>query len=279
MGRELLNAHRQKMLRVLVVTLSLVLLGLLLLSWYLQAGQRRTCQVGFQPLDPQNGYLELRINQQHPVEPSFQGELFVLSVSPGDAQKKSVILRRSAEGTYASSLLAIPLIWDQPLGVLRSQTAQPFDIIRRSGSHQHFPFDSAEFSLGLSITPPLDLKVIRFVNQVPGFVLYCRECQATKDSEGILHLKFSLHRSPLIQVYVVVLFLASVIFCFLLLRLRNVESLAVAVASFFLSLWSLRGIIGSEIKTFPTLFDYGLLTVAVLLMLGLLWRLSGKKRP
>ena len=51
------------------------------------------------------------------------------------------------------------------------------------------------------------------------------------------------------------------------------------MAAFFLALWSLRRILEPLIKTFPTLFDYGILTICMLALLGASWKVYRLKHP
>jgi hypothetical protein len=46
------------------------------------------------------------------------------------------------------------------------------------------------------------------------------------------------------------------------------------VAAFFFSLWSLRGILASQIQTFPTLLDYAIVLLCCFMLVGLIWRIA-----
>jgi hypothetical protein len=146
------------------------------------------------------------------------------------------------------------------------------DLVRKKGAHRYFPFDSAQFGFDLRITPPVDLRVIRIMNRVSGFVMDCGSVKATRPDEGVLHVEFQLRRNPLVQLTAVVLCIAAAVFMVLIAFMRA-ESLAPSVASFFFSLWSIRAILSSQIKTFPTLLDGFILTLCALLLLILGWKL------
>jgi hypothetical protein len=70
---------------------------------------------------------------------------------------------------------------------------------------------------------------------------------------------------------------ASLIFAILILALKKAEPLAAGIASFFFSLWSLRGILDPQIRTFPTLIDYWFVLLCSFLLTGLLWRLLTRR--
>ena len=72
------------------------------------------------------------------------------------------------------------------------------------------------------------------------------------------------------QLTALVLCVASFVFLVLIVRLEKTESLAASVASFFFSLWSIRVILGSDIKTFPTFIDLWILTLCILMVFGLI---------
>jgi hypothetical protein len=117
-------------------------------------------------------------------------------------------------------------------------------------------------------------------NHVPGFVLSCAECRATKSPDGQAHISFPLDRSPLIQLTVYVVAAAPLIFLLLIMSLTQVESVVVSAASYFVSIWFLRGILSEPMKTFPTLFDRWLLTISMVMIILFLWkivRLKGSK--
>jgi len=52
------------------------------------------------------------------------------------------------------------------------------------------------------------------------------------------------------------------------------EALPTSIASFFFSLWSIRAILSSEMKTFPTVLDLAILSLCVLLLVLLGLRLA-----
>ena len=102
--------------------------------------------------------------------------------------------------------------------------------------------------------------------------MQCENVKVKRLDGGSVHLEFELRRSPLVQLSAVVLGAAGLLFLVLIMRLEKVESLATSVASYFFALWSIRGIMSSEIRVFPTLLDAWILTLCVLLIVALIWR-------
>jgi hypothetical protein len=76
-----------------------------------------------------------------------------------------------------------------------------------------------------------------------------------------------MRRNPLVQLMAVVIFGAAALFALIIPFSVRRDNLPMAVASFFFSVWSTRGILGSEMKVFPTVFDLGILFICVLLLL------------
>jgi hypothetical protein len=87
----------------LLSILTVVFFVFLLRAWITQTQQPVTCQLQFGQLDNRNGYLEIQLTRQHPVEPYFEGQFFLLSVDPNDAAVGSVSVKRSAGRTYGIS--------------------------------------------------------------------------------------------------------------------------------------------------------------------------------
>lgn len=109
------------------------------------------------------------------------------------------------------------------------------------------------------------------------FIPLCESFKASWDEPGKLTLSIQFRLNPFVQTAIVILSLSALAFALLLSRLRTLESLATATASYFLSLWSIRGIVDKTILSFPTLFDMWLLAVAiaVLVIVIVTWRSIG----
>ncbi len=219
-----------------------------------------------------NGYVEFRLEDEQPIEPYFNGTVFVNLADKYGTEPMRLKLARSAEGYYAQSVVIADLKYDRDAESLWMSQAASFDMIRKNGAHRNFPFDSASFAFDLKITPPVDLRVIRLQNRVAGFVMDCGSLKATRSDAGVFHIEFGLSRNPLVQLTAVVLCFAAVVFLVLIAFMKS-ESLPTSVASFFFSLWSVRAILSSQIKTFPTLLDGFILTLCATLLLVLGWKL------
>jgi hypothetical protein len=65
----------------------------------------------------------------------------------------------------------------------------------------------------------------------------------------------------------IAILMAAAIFVLIIPFTVKRDALATSVASFFFSIWSIRGILSSEMKVFPTLLDVMILFLCVLLLL------------
>ena len=203
-----------------LTVVSLGFLVPLIYAWWLQLDQRDqsiTCQVSFRPLKALNGYLEIQLTEHHPSEPVFSGKLFFLSVDPSDAGVSAVTVSRSQKRSYAGSIRYIRTTWDNNWKALTPQVPEEFALVTVTGSHQNFPRDSARFDFDLDVNPPIDFRVIRIVNRVPGFVMDCSTLQVSSPNARTLHINFGLNRSLIIQLFTGMLVVASIGFLVLIL--------------------------------------------------------------
>jgi len=160
---------------------------------------------------------------------------------------------------------------------LRATKDVDFDLVTTNGAHRDFPFDSGVFDFTLNFEPYLPFGMVRIVNRVPGFVAECLEAKVERYADSSLHIRFTLRRSPLLQITAIVLAVGFLIFLGFIVSLHDVKSLATATASFFFSIWSIRNVLGSEIHVFPTLLDCFLLTVGIGLVIALSWKTALSK--
>src|SRR5262249_8953442 len=140
-------------------------------------------------------------------------------------------------------------------------------LIRQSGSHRDFPFDSAIIDFDLTLKPLLPVRGVMFRNFNTSFYIPCDQIKMNQVSNDTIHINFAIRRNPLVQVTAVVMLLAAAIFVLVIPFMVKREALPTSVASFFFSVWSIRGVLSSEMKIFPTLFDIGILFLSVLLLL------------
>ncbi len=270
----------RQLLFVLLALGSIVFLALLVQSWKLQTNQRVTCSPFISEPGRLNGYLEIQLLEQHAVEPTFNGKIFVYSLSPSDAQHTSVNIRRSGDRNYGASEIDISLMSSNEKfkGISTFETKphdwKEFGLIAERGLHRYFPFDSSIFDFEVELDPPLEIQFVRVTNRVPGFIVQCEQVKASRLDDGKIHVVFELTRSPIVQLTAVVLGVAGLLFLVFIIKLESIDSLATSVASYFFGLWSIRGIMSSEIRVFPTLFDAWILTLCVVLIVLLTWKVA-----
>jgi hypothetical protein len=128
-------------------------------------------------------------------------------------------------------------------------------------------FAKGPFDFELTLTPPRDFSTIIITNRVPGFLMDCNEIHSDRLNAGHFHIQFVLHRSPVVQLFATTFVLVAISFLILILWITQLTSLATSMASFFLALWSLRRILETQIKTFPTVFDCAILVICVAALL------------
>jgi hypothetical protein len=161
--------------------------------------------------------------------------------------------------------------WDKDNKNLSSNDER-VNLISTIGSHKYFPFDSGWFDFELTVNPPRDFSMIRIVNRVPGFFMHCSELHVDRPKIGHFHIQFVLHRSPLVKLFVITFVGVAAGFLGLILWITQPTILAASMASFFLSLWSIRRILETQMKTFPTLFDCAILVICVAALLCVFWK-------
>ncbi len=239
-----------------------------------------TCSIGPKDFEKNwKGYVEINLKRQHPTEPYFDGELWFVYADETQKGRSSVSLTRSAGRGYGESQRVIETAWNETFNGLIPKVGVPvqFELITVSRLHQYFPFDSGSFDFTLAMGPGLSRQLLRVSNHVPGFILPCSYLKVSPEKDGSLHVQFVLLRSPLIQLFVMVLCVALIVFLVLIVRLKEIEALATAVASYFFSAFSLRTIVSDQMKTVPTLFDLFILSVCMFMLVALLWTVSRRK--
>jgi len=237
-----------------------------------------TCHQPQIPPDADFSYIQINLMDQNPAEPYFNGALFA-SLGSGHGQipvHESFTI--SASQLFGQWSGFADLNYDQPNKTL--WMSKPLDITlnRTSGSHRDFPFDSAQFDFSLTYDPAVPFKYIILRNANSSFDISCKTFKVDRES-NVAHISFDAQRNPVVKLTAFVLVSAAFIFLVAIVACVKTESLPTSVASYFFSLWSIRAILSSEIKTFPTLLDMGILSMCVLL-LGLLGvRLAWKEIP
>jgi hypothetical protein len=275
-------AKLKRHLALPLLTFSIVA-GLLFL-YALQASLRSTptgnvsCSVGSQA---GNRSLQLTVEEQDPKEPVFRGKYLLTLGDSSGKEPLTVIVRRSPTGSYAGDLDRVDLRYGQiaGMGTLLSDW-QDIGLVSVSGSHRDFPFDSAKFDFEMSFEPTVSIENVRISNALQSFDLDCDSLNVQERSGSGLEIKFEERRNRVVQLTAVLLVVAAFLFLLGIVLFAKSESLPTSIASFFFSLWSIRSILSSEIKTFPTILDLAILFLCVFLLVLIGVRISLKElRP
>ena len=247
-------------------------------AWRIETEQSVTCTVP--QLKKPLRYYEIVLQEQDPIYPEYKSKIFFLYSDPSNTETASreLTIGRSPVGTYLRETVTTQLLYDPSRHVLKMRDSEELGLISQGRLHRYFPFDSARFNFDIDADPWLEPSVLRVTNRVPGFILNCKSVKNERIDNQIVRIVFKLKRSPLIFFASVVLCIAALIFMVLILKLENTEGLSSATASFFFSIWSVRGIFSSVIKIFPTLMDCWLLLLCSLMPILLLLRLALRKK-
>jgi len=238
-------------------------------------------------LDPDTdwtqGYIEVQATERDPREPFFQGKVFLLVWRLDRPVFDTLTIVRSASRNYGSEMIQTPMVTEQTRTAMMSDATQRS--IRMPAPHslglvteRHpsaFPFDSARFNFDLKLDPDIPLHLVRVRNVVPGFDL-SKDVRVSRTPEHAIHVEFE-NRNPFIQAMCIFLGMTSIVFALIILIVTKTEALATSVASYFFSLWSVRGIVAPLVPTSPTFVDYWTVGVSYLLLIGLLARVAARK--
>lgn len=257
--------------RIGIALFSLVLIGVAIFfveasvrSWRIQKAASLSCGT---PLDTSRplAYVQYNINEDS-TESLFRGAVFISLGDVGTGPETVEVLFSGASG-YGNSTTHIHLFRDEPNKTFWARKPEDVEYVRQTGSPQDFPFDSTMIDFNTKFTPSVPLQGFMVRNFNPSFYLPCGQFRWTTVSSDTLNLHFEMRRNPLVQLMAVVIFLVAALFTFIIPFTVRPESLPTAVASFFFSVWSTRGILSSEMKVFPTRFDLGILFLCVLLLI------------
>jgi hypothetical protein len=284
-ARQLARVTRITVFRVICLFAAITLgvwFSLALISAFESHGSANIdCKKGYGIVNNSLSYVQIDLLDQHPIEPYFNATLFA-SLGSGNGKTGPVHLRftRSGDSLYGTSFIDMDLRYDTAAQTLWATKAVDASLTRISGAHRDFPFDSARFDFDLSWDPAVPLSNIFVRNRNPSFDLVCSTYEVEVKGGGKFHVSFEARRNPLVQLTAVVLVCAGFLFLVGIVGFVRTESLPTAVASFFFSLWSIRAILSSEMKTFPTNLDLAILSLCVLLLVALGVRVGLKEmRP
>jgi hypothetical protein len=246
-------------------------------AWRIQGERGVACTLGD---TSQNSYVQFEVFEQDPVEPIFRGNIVMLFAQRDVAEGTSAISVRTEAGNgYYGNLDEAKLVFQKGFASFVTPTPITTEFTRVSGSHRYFPFDSAQFEYGLRWNPQFPVKAVVFRNYNQSFYLPCNTFSIKTLKPGVLAVAFELRRNPLVQVAAVVLLSGAFIFVAAIVFFVKTGSLPTAIASCFFSLWSIRSILSSEMKIFPTLLDIAILCLAVTLVVAVGIRIAIQNRP
>ena len=175
---------------------------------------------------------------------------------------------------FAPAVIHTALRYDVLANQLWATKPVGISLYRVSGSHSDFPFDSAEFEFDMTYSPVVPINYVGVRDRNAGFGIGCGSLKVKRKAPGVVHIQFEARRNPLVQLTAIVLVLAGLIFLLVIVFVVKVESLPTSVASFFFSLWSIRAIMASQLRTFPTILDLAVLSLCALFLVLLGIRLA-----
>lgn len=265
----------RRTLLIISITLSVWFVYAVKTALKVRTSAELACNMQFGPGNPENfSYFQIDLREQHPTEPYFSGDLFLNLGNTSGKSPIKMMITRSEGGTFGKSVVYADLQYDEINKILWMAKPTDMTFVRLAGSHMNFPFDSSAFDFNLSFVPTPIFTNILIRNLTSSFYLPCGTASVSRNPDNSYRLKFELRRNPLIVLTAVVLILAATVFLFAIVFFLKSEVLPTAIASFFFSLWSIRTILGSEMKTFPTYFDLAILSLCVLLVVSIGIRLS-----
>jgi hypothetical protein len=257
-----------------VMALVVIVLVAVRKGWQTATASGIECQKGFQPLPyASNGYIEFFLEKQELAEPVFDGSYFINLTQEYGKNPMRLKVTTSGSRNYGNATTVANLNWDDLGQILWMSDREKMSFISQHGSHRNFPFDSADFDFTLKMDPVVNIPVFRFNNRVSGFYMPCDDVKVTRAEDGSFRVLFGLRRDLLTRVAAIMLFAAAVIFAFAITIFVEAKTLPTAVASYFFSLWSIRGIFGLGAEGFPTLLDVGILTLCILILVLLAVRI------
>lgn len=215
--------------------------------------------------------IQIVLTGQQPREPLFDGQLF-LGLEDTQVQATHILVSRDPCGTYARSNEQLSVFHDSVFGTHTNLASVQFPA--NDLGHLRFPFDSSQMDLTFRFQPQIPIEAVRITNRVPGFLLVNDSAAANRQPDGSLRIRFLLRRSLFTQALCILILAAGLLFAVLILATQTASALGSSVASFFFSLWSLRGVLSSQIQTFPTMLDYAIVLLCCFMLAGLIWRIA-----
>jgi hypothetical protein len=243
-------------------------------AWRGQTAARLTCMMVFDPHRQHNGYFQLNLLKPHESEELFEGEIFMYY--PAYQQPRpSVRVVRSSSGNYGPSIVDLQLTpFSQGLA---SADPAPISLPTPTSSQRRFPFDTPRIDLRFAIEPALRPGGLIVRNFSPDFVMQCNAVEAKWFEPNELAVRVSLRRNPFVRTTIILMIVAAFLFAALLGLVRETDDLAIATASYFFSIWSIRGIVTPTALSYSTLLDLWLMGASILVLFVVGWRLSSSR--
>jgi hypothetical protein len=200
-------------------------------------------------------YIRYSIKDQM-IERYFRGSIFI-NLGDTATVPYPVEVLTTGQRNYGTPITNAEFYRDElskALWMRKESTDAPFYVA--SGSHHDFPFDSGRIEFDTTVRPPLNLKFVVMRNWNPSFYIPCDTAKVTT-AENKIHVTFEMRRNRLVEPR------SDNGHCGLD---RGLAALPTSVASFFFSIWSIRGILSSEIRVFSTKFDIAILLPCVVFL-------------
>jgi len=253
------------LLRTLLIAFGILASLMLLEAYVIERDQSRLCgESGME-----QGSLEFLLRAQHPTEGFIHSK--VTLVISGSPQPPPATTLRILPRNKAPSISEMTF---HKWGDGFKNWEDIAHAIRTFGSHRTFPFDSQAFDFEVSTEPFVGFTAILLRNSLAGFVMDCSEITIRRPETEHILVSGILRRSPFTQRSAILLGVASLAFALLVGTIRSLDGLPQAAAAYFLSVWSIRGILSPAILSFPTLLDYWLLGVSCMVLFAVAWRLT-----
>ena len=270
-----MTRRARQLIRAGLVAAALLATVFLINSWRSQTHARLSCVAMFEPRREHNGYLQINVLGPHPTEEMFEGQLFMYYPSYQQPHKR-VRITRTASGSYAPAIIETRLVpFSQ--GLATSESIR-LDLPTPGTSQRRFPFDSPTFDVRLRIDPAIRPTAVIVRNLSPDFIPECGSFTPRWDGRDELRIVVTFRRNPFVQGTVLLMAAATVIFAVLLGLIRETEDLAVATASYFFSVWSIRSIFAPQGLGYSSLLDLWLMGACLLVLFVVGWRLSKSPR-
>jgi hypothetical protein len=176
-------------------------------AWTLETSAALSCSTPFDPTQPL-AYIQYNVREQS-NEPYFNGGIF-MSLGDVPTGPSNVDVLTTGGGKYGNTIAHAELFRDVPGQVFwMKKEADNIPLIRTSGSHKDFPFDSAVIDFDTTFKPTLPLRVVIVRNFNASFYIPCDQFKAQILGPDKLHVHFELRRNPLVQLMAVVMLIAA----------------------------------------------------------------------